>query len=218
MDHNKIIAEKAIQHLKPLGYKRIGKSRLWIKDKGWWAILVEFQPSQWSSGTYINVSASTLLYEYNAWQMHTSTRIQGFASANDDPDFQSKVDSMTKEAAECATEMEINCSDLSYFVKVFTDFPENRKSVWHYYYAGILNSILGNCSLAKQCYTYVAEREYEHLFEQAIKLSSAELEFLIEFPDQYKSAVLGIVLRARQVKNLDGFNLKNFSLPWASNA
>ena len=45
MDHNKIIASAAKSALKPLGLKRVGRSRTWYDDHGWWAVVVEFQPS-----------------------------------------------------------------------------------------------------------------------------------------------------------------------------
>jgi hypothetical protein len=39
---------------------RKGRSRVWFDDQGWWIGVVEFQPSSWSRGTYLNVGVSWL--------------------------------------------------------------------------------------------------------------------------------------------------------------
>src|SRR6202000_1719294 len=38
----------------PLGLERRGRSRTWIDDQRWYAIVVEFQPSGFSKGSYLN--------------------------------------------------------------------------------------------------------------------------------------------------------------------
>ena len=58
--HDKIIAEQAKTALGPLGFRRKGRSRIWLADHGWWLAVVEFQPSQWSKGCYLNVGAHFL--------------------------------------------------------------------------------------------------------------------------------------------------------------
>jgi len=59
-DHGKAIAKAAAQVLIPLGYARRGQSRLWIADQGFWIAVVEFQPSGYAKGSYVNVCASWL--------------------------------------------------------------------------------------------------------------------------------------------------------------
>jgi hypothetical protein len=46
--------------LKPMGLVQRGRSRLWLDDRAWWLCLVEFQPSSWSRGTYLNVGVQWL--------------------------------------------------------------------------------------------------------------------------------------------------------------
>ncbi len=54
-DHNRVLTLAAREGLRPLGLRQKGRSRLWFDDHGWWLILVEFQPSAWSKGSYLNV-------------------------------------------------------------------------------------------------------------------------------------------------------------------
>src|SRR5687767_12866016 len=59
-EHSKIIAQAAKEVLAPLGFRRSGRSRLWLADHGYWLGVVEFQPSGFSKGSYLNVAAHWL--------------------------------------------------------------------------------------------------------------------------------------------------------------
>jgi hypothetical protein len=60
--HNDIIKKVAEEILMPLGMFRKGQSRCWFYDRGWFMIQVEFQPSAYSKGSYIN-SGITFLWK-----------------------------------------------------------------------------------------------------------------------------------------------------------
>ena len=63
MEHSKVIARAAKETLSPLGIFRMGRSRTWIDDHGWWLAVIEFQPSGFSKGAYLNVGAMWLWHE-----------------------------------------------------------------------------------------------------------------------------------------------------------
>ena len=54
-NHSRIIAAAAKAALVPLGFSRKGRSRVWYADRGFWLSIVEFQPSGFSKGSYLNV-------------------------------------------------------------------------------------------------------------------------------------------------------------------
>ena len=58
--HNKIINVAARKILVPEGLFRVGSSRTWIDDNGYFVIQVEFQPSAYGRGSYLNVGISFL--------------------------------------------------------------------------------------------------------------------------------------------------------------
>ncbi|MEU5934540.1 hypothetical protein [Micromonospora sp. NPDC047187] len=70
----RLVAAAARQHLQPLGLHRRGGSRVWFDDRGWWLIVVEFQPSR-SHGTYLNVGAMWLWHEQDHWSFDEGSRI-----------------------------------------------------------------------------------------------------------------------------------------------
>ena len=53
--HDKIIKNAAADILGPIGVFQKGQSRTWIDDNGWFLTVVEFQPSTWLKGSYLNV-------------------------------------------------------------------------------------------------------------------------------------------------------------------
>lgn len=55
-DHNGALAVAAKAGLGPVGMVRKGRSRTWFADRDYMLGVVEFQPSSWSKGTYLNVS------------------------------------------------------------------------------------------------------------------------------------------------------------------
>ena len=58
--HQKVINAVAKATLAPHGFFRKGSSRIWLQDNGWYLTVVEFQPSAWDKGTYLNVSVHFL--------------------------------------------------------------------------------------------------------------------------------------------------------------
>ena len=59
-DHNKVLKAVAKEVLAPLGLVQKGRSRTWLDDRGWYLIVVDFMPSGWSKGSYLNVAATWL--------------------------------------------------------------------------------------------------------------------------------------------------------------
>ena len=62
--HSKIIKQVCKEILIPLGVFQKGTSRLYLDDNDYFFTVVEFQPSNWDRGTYLNIGL-TFLWGYN---------------------------------------------------------------------------------------------------------------------------------------------------------
>lgn len=62
--HSKIIKQVCKEILIPLGIFQKGTSRLYLDDNDYFFTVVEFQPSNWDRGTYLNIGL-TFLWDYN---------------------------------------------------------------------------------------------------------------------------------------------------------
>ncbi len=60
--HNKIINNAAKKILSPHGIFRKGSSRIWLDDNDYFLTVIEFQPSSYDKGSYLNVGL-TFLWE-----------------------------------------------------------------------------------------------------------------------------------------------------------
>lgn len=65
-DHNKTIKQIANAVLKPNGLFQKGTSRVWLDDNGWFLTSIEFQPSGWDKGSYLNIGM-TFLWHYDGY-------------------------------------------------------------------------------------------------------------------------------------------------------
>jgi hypothetical protein len=74
----RLIAAAARAALLPLGCKRVGRSRTWISDQRYWLIVIEFQPSSWQKGSYLNVGAMWLWREFDGLAFNAGYRIADF--------------------------------------------------------------------------------------------------------------------------------------------
>ena len=90
-DHSKVIAQVARDTLAPLGIFQRGRSRTWIDDHGWWIVLIEFQPSGFSKGSYLNVGAMWLWHEKDYFTFDVGDRIGKFVDYVDEIQFRPEV-------------------------------------------------------------------------------------------------------------------------------
>jgi hypothetical protein len=96
VDHSKIITAAARSILRPAGLVQKGRSRVWLDDHGWWLVVVEFQPSGWDRGSYLNVGATYLLYPQDHLGFHDGYREHDFIAARDEAQFQPKAEALCR--------------------------------------------------------------------------------------------------------------------------
>jgi hypothetical protein len=75
-----------------------GQSRLWFKDHRWWVAVVEFQPSSWSRGSYLNVAAMWLWNAKDYWSFDYGGRVGGFTAFKSEDQFASAADQIAEAA------------------------------------------------------------------------------------------------------------------------
>jgi hypothetical protein len=114
-EHSRIIAAAAVSALQPLGLNRKGRSRTWLDDQAWWLGIVEFQPSSWSKGTYLNAGVMWLWNEFPYLAYNVGGRVeglgQGFAAYSDEQQFKEVAAGLARRAAD----------EVSGFRKMFRD-------------------------------------------------------------------------------------------------
>jgi hypothetical protein len=148
VDHNRIIATAAKASLAPLGCKRKGKSRLWFDDHLWWVTVIEFQPSSWGKGSYLNVGAMWLWNAKGYWSFDDEYRIEDFRQFIEEGQFSGAAEQLAQRAADQVLVYREKFSSLSAVAK-YLDGKEN-KTIKDHYHAAIALALSGANERASQ--------------------------------------------------------------------
>lgn len=98
--HARLLTAAAREFLRPLGLRQRCRSRTWLDEHGWWLVDVEFQPSSWSMGSYLNVGAMWLWCERDYFSFDDGHRVEGFTAFEDEAQFSPVAESLARRAAE----------------------------------------------------------------------------------------------------------------------
>jgi hypothetical protein len=205
-EHTKVIAAAAKAELGPLGFKRKGQSRLWLKDYGFWLNIVAFTPSRWSVSIDLDNAA------------HWIWAGTGFTSFNDIMDrvahtefedmgqFSQAVTKIARAAASRAAEIEGKFPNFEaiahYVVERARSSPDRMGPSWWGYEAGIASALLDNLEDA---------RYFLHgLTDERVTKHAAPLLPLINRPDAFKRKVNEMVAQQRAALKLPALDCAAF--------
>ena len=104
--HSKIIKQVCKEILIPLGIFQKGTSRLYLDDNDYFFTVVEFQPSNWDSGTYLNIGLTFLWYYnqsdilYFAFSRQPAARYGKFVEYKNETQFRKEIINLANIAKE----------------------------------------------------------------------------------------------------------------------
>lgn len=155
--HDKIIANAAKAELGQLDFQRKGRSRTWIADHGWWVTVVEYQPSAWSRGCYLNVAAHWLWSSSKHLSFDFGGRVEEHIQYLSDAQFTDAAMLLSKQAASEALRLSSQFGSLSTTAAIL--LAEERKmnsGGWMAYHAGLAAGLTGFVDDAKAMFARVA--------------------------------------------------------------
>ena len=202
--HAKLLRAGARQFLSPLGLTQKGRSRTWLDDNGWWLCIVEFQPSGWSRGSYLNVGCMWLWQETTHLRFDEGYRVENFVAFENTDQFVTAAEKLAKRAAaevERYRTLFATVSDVaSYYMKrVSTSEPPE---FWRNFHAGVACGVVGRRADSGRFFEQVL-RDQEDL--DWIKAAQAEASVLIsalDDADRFQQIVWEKVTRTRELLKL----------------
>jgi hypothetical protein len=209
-DHNKLIAEVAKQVLSPAGLKRKGKSRFFYDDNGWWCTIVDFSPSSFSKGSYLNVGVSWLLYERDFWDFNVGGREQGFSSAGNESEFASAIFEMAVRAKEIA---ERNRERFSSVSKAHEYYQSIKREGWALYYAAVIAGLDHQFAIARRNFSSLFEHPETTEWQRELNSRARLLLNSLNHPNVFIEIVTGIVLQTRALLHLENRESALLGLP-----
>lgn len=149
-DHNRIIAHAAKAALYPLGYVRKGRSRLWLKDHGFWLSVIEFQPSGLERGSYLNVAAHWLWDLTDALAFNWLVQdARTFIRFEDEAQFTILAAEQAGHAAMMASEMESGFASLDRITEKLVARASGDAGGWAAFHAGVASGLVGDRARAR---------------------------------------------------------------------
>lgn len=198
-EHGRIIAAAAKAALAPIGCVRKGQSRIWRSDQRYWVIDVEFQPSGWQKGSYLNIFVAWL---WNVNDSYNFSYRAGFFIAFENAE---QFTPPMKELAAIAAAEVLKVrkkfgsfSDISDHIKA-----NNRRAAWPGFDAAIACGLAGDVVSARQYFDEVATWNTKtNPWRIRAKKDTAALVALLEHPQEFRAAVLEYVAQRRQLMHL----------------
>lgn len=207
--HNKIIADAAKVELGPLGFKRIGRSRLWLADYGTWLNVVEFTPNRWSKGVYLHNAAhwlwagkGYLTFDYDPDNRRV---VSSWANYETDDQFQSAVAPIARLAAEQALEIEERLSTFDKTAEYVVDRTrgdERMEPSWWGYEAGIASGLCNSWKDARYFLSGVTDKR--------VVGHAAPLLAVIDRPQAFKDLVNRLLAEQRAALKLPALGYDPF--------
>lgn len=199
--HDKIIANAAKSELGLLGFQRKGRSRTWIADHGWWATVVEFQPSSWSKGSYLNVAAHWLWSSADYLSFDFGGRIEEHIEYLSDAQFTQAASVLSQKAASEALQLANLFVSLS--VAAATLLAEERKMSsggWMAYHAGVAAGLTGLGDDANEMFARVANGFAQP--NSALAQAARHMAKLVDEPERFRNEAASLIAAHRSALRL----------------
>jgi hypothetical protein len=198
-EHGRLIAAAAKTALAPLGCKRKGQSRLWISDERYWLITVEFQPSAWSKGSYLNVRPGWLWLRLGA--NDSFPRPADYIEFENAEQFAPLIENMATIAAQTVLAFRARFRTLRDINRYFAE--RITGDGWPVYRAAVTAGLIGDLATAQRLFSRMEiwdTKNWEPWME--LKAESAAMAALLNEPEQFRSALLATITSKRDVFRL----------------
>jgi hypothetical protein len=201
--HNRAIARAAKAVLEPMGCIRKGTSRTWLDDHGWWVGVIEFQPSKWSKGSYLNVGACWLWTTKDYFSFDDGYRIEDFKEFKNDEQFQQAAQNLAERAKSEVAVLRERFHSVKATAQYLATKQSRPDDIWAQYHAGVSAGLIGDVSTARarlQTVTTMQEREVDWVLE--LKKKAANLLTTVEDRSLFRGAVEANIEKARKLLKL----------------
>jgi hypothetical protein len=174
---NRIIARAGREILRPMGLTQKGRSRVWLDDRSWWLGVVEFQPSAWDRGSFLNVGVMWLWKPGDAHTVYfgLSHRIEGFVAFESEQQFEPEARRLATRAAEEIERYRSELSDIAAAAAILRR-EASEKPGWPAWYAAVALALAGDTVEAARHFRRVAESDDDRDWWRPIKAIAARLE------------------------------------------
>ena len=165
---------------------------MWLLDRDWWLAVVEFQPSGWARGSYLNVAAHWLWSDQGFLSFDVCTRLGCFAEYASDAQFASAAFGLAEKAATEATRLTRRFSSIDATAADLVAgeaAAEQSLSSWSRYNAGVAAGLVGLSAKATALLSSVTD--------DRVKPSADAMALLANDPPSFQKRAIDLIARQR---------------------
>jgi hypothetical protein len=216
----RLVTRAAHQVLQPMGLGQKGRSRTWIDDHRWWLIVVEFQPSGFTQGTYLNVGVNwlwsakaNLSFDYGYRLRWTTTTdpirladgdlyTTDFVAYRDERQFDDEVRPVCQVAAQRVVELRQTFTDLHSTARTLNEDATTDQG-WPSYHAGVAAGLVGDMATARQRLTSVSFGQATSPWQEELIAEARDLSELLGDHSAFVVRITRTVVQARALLKLE---------------
>jgi len=210
--HDKIISDAAKAALGPLGFRRKGRSRTWLADHDWWLTVVEFQPSAWSKGSYLNVAAHWLWSDFDSMSFDFGGRVQEHVEYLSDEQFAPAASRLAEKAADEAQRLAQMFTSPNATADILLNEERTGRGHgvggWMAYNAGVIAALVGRTDAATEMFGRVLNGPAPP--SSVLHATAQRMAHLAADAGSFKAEVASLLARQRDALKLSALDRPAF--------
>jgi hypothetical protein len=183
-----------------VGCRRVGRSRLWIADQRFWVIVIEFQTSGFSKGSYLNVGAMWLWDAKSHWTFDHGHRIERFIRFQDTTQFAAAAESLAIRAAKEVKNLREKFASLSDVARHLV--ADSGTAGWPLYHAAVAAGLTGDVATSQRLFRHLIGQPTTDDWQVKLRANSVKLAQKLPELNTFRVAVLAVVERSRALHRL----------------
>jgi len=200
--HSRLIAEEARRILRPLGMMQKGRSRIWLDDRIWWVGVVEFQPSGFSKGSYLNVGCMWLWHVHAHIGYGVVSRIGQFQSYESEEQFRPTAELLARQAAQEILRLRsqfVSPADVCmYYAKRADDVD-----LWQSFDVAVASALSGKTEQARRLFDKAINgNKDDYDWVRKARSDAEELSALALKPKRFREVIVERIRKTRELQKL----------------
>lgn len=204
-DHSRLIRDVARTALSPLGFQQKGRSRVWFADRGFWILIVEFQPSGFGKGSYLNIAAHWLWHTGNSWAFDYCHRAGSFIRFETAQQFHPKAEGLANLAAAEAIALDGKFASLDAIARYLKEqacderMGQNPRTLYH---AAVTAGLTGDPQFGLESLNRLLEQKPTTDWIRDLQAEATALIKIIPGTEEFRSVIREKVGSARSALKL----------------
>lgn len=191
-EHSRLIRDAACTALSPLGFQQKGRSRVWYADRDFWMHIIEFQPSGFRRGSYLNIAASWLWHPDKSLAFNYFHRAGRFIEFETAEQFKPEAQKLAELAAAEAIALDEKFDSLDAVARYLNEQAKDERAgtnPWTLYHAAITTGLIGNREFGLKCFTELIGQRPTVGWMKDIQSEAASLTKLLAVGTGFHAAI-----------------------------